>query len=247
MADFFCLRIGFSALAYRHPGGQTPTLRLCASGAGLCWCPPRHGLRPLSNGALRKCNLRNASKEPFMIRVNAAAITLCLLGALPMAASAQSTQFGPDEGEREFSISGTGSSDRNFDSGTFGVTGDLGWYLGRNMVWGFRQSINYASIEGESIEDDFWNGATRGYFNYQFLDNRARPFLGASLGGIYGDGVKDSGFAGLETGLKYYVQTKTYFLARVEYQFFFTESDEIDDAFKDDGAWAYTVGLGYNF
>ena len=83
-----------------------------------------------------------------------------LLGALPMAASAQSTSFGPEEGDREFSISGTGSSDQSFDSGSFGVTGDLGWYLRNNVVAGIRQSVNYASIEGEDITDDFWNGTT---------------------------------------------------------------------------------------
>ena len=116
-----------------------------------------------------------------MIRFKTAAITFCLLGALPMAVSAQSSQFGPDEGDREFSLAGTGSNDRDFNSGSFG--------------------------------------------------------------GIYGDGVKDSAFAGLEAGLKYYVQTKTYFLARAEYQFLFSDTN----AFQNDGIWAYTVGLGYNF
>lgn len=161
-----------------------------------------------------------------MNRVNTAAITLCVLGALPMAVSAQSPVFGPDEGDREFTLSGTGSNDRDFDSGSFGVTADLGWYLRTNLVAGARQSINYASIEGESIKDDFWNGSTRGYLNYQFLDDRARPFVGGSLGGIYGDGVKDSAFAGLETGIKYYVQTKTFFLTRAEYQFFFSDTSD---------------------
>lgn len=182
-----------------------------------------------------------------MNRVNTAAMTICLLSALPLAATAQSSQFGPAEGDREFSISGTGSNDRDFNSGSFGVTGDLGWYLQNELVAGVRQSVNYASIEGESLKDDFWNGTTRGYLNYQFLTDRARPFVGASLGGIYGDGVKDSTFAGLETGMKYYVQRKTYFLARVEYQFFFSSTSDATDAFQDDGAWAYTVGLGYNF
>ncbi|MFN2327393.1 MAG: hypothetical protein ABR612_00615 [Chromatocurvus sp.] len=101
------------------------------------------------------------------------------------------------EGDREFSISGTGSSDQDFDSGTFGVTGDMGWFLQDHVVTGVRQSVNYASIKGERIDNDFWNGSTRGYVNYQFMDDRARPFVGASfvgasLGGVYGDGVKDS-------------------------------------------------------
>lgn len=182
-----------------------------------------------------------------MIRVNTAAITLCLFGALPVAAIAETIQFGPDQDEQEFSISGTGSSDQEFNSGSFGVTGDLGWYLGDSLVAGIRQSVNYASISGESITNDFWNGSTRGYANYQFLDDRARPFVGGSLGGIYGDGVNNSAFAGLEAGLKYYVQSKTYFLSRVEYQFLFDSTSDASDSFQDDGIWAYTVGLGYNF
>lgn len=182
-----------------------------------------------------------------MIRFNTAAITFCFVSALPMAASAQYLETRPRQGDHEFSISGTGSSDQSFNSGSFGVTSDLGWYLQDQMVVGLRQSINYASIEGESIEDDFWNGSTRGYLNYQFLGDRARPFVGGSLGGIYGDGVKDSAFAGLEVGLKYYVQTETYLLTRVEYQFLFSSTSDATDAFQDDGIWAYTVGLGYNF
>ncbi len=182
-----------------------------------------------------------------MIKINTAAIAACLLGALPLVASAQPLVAGPQQDDREFSLSGTGSSDRKFDSGSIGVTGEMGWYLQNDMVAGIRQSINYASIEGKSIKDDFWNGSTRGYLNYQFLQNQARPFVGASLGGIYGDGVKNSAFAGLETGIRYYVQEKTYFLGRVEYQFFFSSTNDATDAFQDDGAWAYTLGLGYNF
>jgi len=176
-------------------------------------------------------------------------IALCVVGSMPIAVSAQDTtraQFGPSIGDREFSLSGTGSSDKDFDNGTFGVTGDLGWYYSDQMVLGIRQSLNYANIKGESLKDDFWNGSTRGYLNYHFGEAHIRPFVGGSLGLIYGDGVKDSGFTGLEGGAKYYVLPNTYLLGRVEYQWFFDRSSDADDAFKD-GAWAYTVGMGYNF
>ena len=178
-----------------------------------------------------------------------AAITLCFASALPIAATAQETprtNFGPVAGDREFSISGTGSSDRKFDSGSFGVVGEYGWYTQDHMVFGIRQSVNYASIKGENIKDDFWNGSTRGYFNHHFGTTQSRPFLGGSLGLIYGDGVRDSAFAGLEGGMKYYVQEKTYVLGRAEYQWFFNRSRDVTDNFRD-GAWAFTLGLGYNF
>lgn len=177
-------------------------------------------------------------------------IALVLACALPISAIAQqrsTSGLGPAAGDREMSISGAGSSDRRFKGGSFGVTGDYGWYQSPQMVWGIRQSVNYASIRGENITNDFWNGSTRAYGNYHFGQTQTRPFVGGSLGFVYGDGVKNSGFSGLETGVKYYMREKTYFLARVEYQFFFSKSrSEFEDSFKD-GAWAYTVGLGYNF
>ncbi len=204
-------------------------------------------MRQLRIGAFRKYTLNNVGKDFLMIRANTAAITFYLLGALPLAASAQSSNIGPDKGDREFSLSGTGSSDQDFDSASLGISADLGWYVNDKMVAGIRQSVNYADIQGENATDDFWNGATRGYINHHFMDDRARPFVGASLGGIYGDGVKETAFAGLETGIKYYVRTKTFILARAEYQFLFSDTDDASDAFQDDGSWAYTVGLGYLF
>lgn len=168
-----------------------------------------------------------------------------LAASLPTVALAQGS-VGPSDGDREFTLSGTGTSDKDFDNSSMGVSADLGWYTSSNMVWGIRQSINYADIEGEDATDDFWNGSTRGYFDYHFLDGAARPFIGASLGGIYGDGVKDSAFAGLEVGLKYYVLENTFIMGRAEYQFFFSDGDEAEDNF-DDGALAYVLGIGYHF
>ncbi|WP_372981896.1 hypothetical protein [Marinobacter sediminum] len=178
--------------------------------------------------------------------------TLMFVGALsvlPLAAAVQADRhhdYGPESGDREFSLSATGGSDRDFDNSSIGLSGDLGWYLQPNVVVGIRQSANYADIEGESASDDFWNGSTRGYADYQFGHHRFRPLVGASLGAVYGDAVKDSGFAGLEAGAKYYVLPKTYLLGRAEYQWFFDSSSDSDDNF-DDGAWVYTVGIGFNF
>ena len=154
--------------------------------------------------------------------------------------------YGPVDGNREFSLSGTGSSDKSFDNSSFGISGDYGWFTSDKSVWGIRQSINFADIEGEDLSNDFWNGSTRGYYDYHFLDGKWRPFVGASLGAIYGDGVKDSAFAGLEFGVKYYVLPKTYILARAEYQFFCSDSDSASDNWED-GAFAYVFGMGYNF
>ncbi|OIN08060.1 hypothetical protein [Oceanisphaera psychrotolerans] len=169
-----------------------------------------------------------------------------LIPVYSQAQGMQSHSMGPHQGDREFSLSGTGTSSKDFDNSSFGVSADVGWYLSDRTVAGVRQSISYADIEGEDISDDFWNGSTRGYIDYHFGSNAARPFVGASLGGIYGDGVKDTGTAGLEAGLKYYVLDSTYILARAEYQFLFDSGSSANDNF-DDGAWAYVFGIGFNY
>jgi hypothetical protein len=170
---------------------------------------------------------------------------LCLtLGLLPAFAAAQSV--GPVAGEREILLSGAGSSDRRFNSGSIGISGDYGWYRTSQTLYGIRQSVNYATIRGASLRDDFWNGSTRGFMNWHLSDAAFRPFVGASLGAVYGNGVRDSGFAGLELGFKHYVNPKTFVAARGEYQWFFQRSRQINDTFRS-GAWAYTLGVGYNF
>jgi hypothetical protein len=168
------------------------------------------------------------------------------LVAFPASAAEPARSVGPVTGDREFTLSGTGSSDRDFDNSSFGISADLGWYYSERTLIGVRQSVSYADIEGESISDDFWNGATRGFVDYHFGGAYWRPFLGASLGVVYGDGISDSAFGGLEVGMKYYVLEKTFLMGRAEYQWFFDSSSDARDNF-DDGAWAYTIGMGYNF
>lgn len=153
------------------------------------------------------------------------------------------TERGPVKGDRELTIAGTGSSDQDVDNGTYGISGDIGWYLSDNFQLGLRQSFNYVQVEGG---DDRSNGATRAFVNYHFDLGAARPFVGLSAGGIYGDGVDDTGFGGPEAGLKYYVRQKTFLFARAEYQYFFESSDDIEDNFED-GSFAYGVGVGYHF
>jgi hypothetical protein len=43
-----------------------------------------------------------------------------------------------------------------------------------------------------------------------------------------------------------HVKDKTFIELQVEYQFLFDDADQIDDRF-DDGAFFYTLGIGYNF
>lgn len=169
-----------------------------------------------------------------------------LIGLAPAIAMAQGgVVHGPQAGDRELTLSGTGSSKSSMDAATFGVSGGLGWFYTDELEFGVRQGMGYADLPGTS--DNRWNGNTRGFADYHFVvGERARPFVGVSLGAAYGDAVHDSAFGGLEAGLKYYVRSKTFIMGAVEYQYFFTNLNHIDDGFED-GAFAYTLGIGYHF
>lgn len=148
----------------------------------------------------------------------------------------------PTQGSREVTLSGAGGSDKSFDNTLFNIEGTYGKYLSSETLLGVRQSIGVAKTEGD---DSRWNGATRFFADYHFGD-RYRPYVGASLGYIYGDGVEETFIAGPEVGLKAYVLENTFIAANIEYQFLFDHADDADSQF-DDGAFAYSVGMGFNF
>ena len=164
---------------------------------------------------------------------------------IPTLSQAQGTYegVGPKQGDREFSLSGAGKSDKNFDNGGFGLSGDMGWYINDQTVAGVRQSVSWAAVNDGS---DQVQGATKGFIDYHFGQNQFRPFVGASLGAIYGDGVKETGSAGLELGAKYYVLPSTFLQARAEYNFLFDSDNSVGNNY-DNGSWDYVVGMGYNF
>jgi len=170
--------------------------------------------------------------KKFMTLVAAAAL------AAPLAAMAA-----PEAGEKSFTVSGTGASDNDFDGNAFGVSAELGYYNTDRLLLGVRQSVN--GTAGDAVADE-WNGSTRGFVDYHFGDGAARPFVGANLGYIYGESVNESGTAGLELGLKYFVLDKTFISVGAEYQFLFEDGDDADDQFED-GVYLYTVGVGFNF
>ncbi len=174
-----------------------------------------------------------------MQRKHWAALTAAMIVGLP-ASNALAAQAA---GDKAFTISGTGASDKNFDSTTFGTTAELGWFLSDPVEVGLRQSVNIFSSDNA---DNSTSGATRGFIDYHFGQNTVVPYLGANIGGIYGENVHDTGAAGLETGLKFYVKEKTFVAFQVEYDFLFDNANDIDNQFND-GAFFYTLGVGFNF
>ena len=177
----------------------------------------------------------------------AAAATLLLL--VPAAALAQTTvpvpgDFARRAGEHEFTLGGGGATNKDFDNSFGGVNFSYGWYTSPTQEWVVRQSVNYSNPNNGPQR---WNGSTRVAFDQHFAARGAlRPFVGANLGGVYGEGVSDTFAAGLEGGAKFYVQPRTFVYAMAEYGWFFRHARSLDNRFSD-GQFNWGVGIGFNF
>ena len=138
-----------------------------------------------------------------------------LLVAAMVPAMAMAT---PSTGDREITLSGAGASDNDFDQNGISLQGSWGEYLSPSSLWGVRQSIGISDSEGEETNFD---GSTRVFYDYHFGAGNTRPFIGASIGGIYGEQVDESFIAGPEIGIKHWVKEDVFITGMMEYQFLF--------------------------
>ncbi len=146
-------------------------------------------------------------------------------------------------GPWEFTLSGAGNNNKDFNAGAFGANLSLGYFFNDVVELSGRQTITY----GDSGPTTSWSGSTRVAVDFHFpVSPHLRPFIGANLGFVYGDGVHDTMEAAPEAGLKYFVNNTTFLFGMAEYQFFFDNSDSLDSGF-DNGQFVYTIGMGLRF
>jgi len=177
------------------------------------------------------------------------------LFATPLALVAQTTttttgsyaspsDWGPRAGDRELTLGGSGFSNKDLDGSNGGVSASLGWFLNDTLEFSVRQNVSYVNPEGG---DSSWAGITRVALDQHILARGAvRPFVGVNFGGVYGEDVNETWLAGLEAGVKFYVKEQTFIFALVDYGWSFDDGDDADDTFSD-GAFTWTVGIGFNF
>jgi hypothetical protein len=147
-----------------------------------------------------------------------------------------------DQGTREFTLVGSGSSDEDFDATTLSVEAGYGYFFTDNMEIVLRQGLAYAELPG----DDDWNASTRLALDYNFGMDPVYPFLGANIGYLYGDTVEEQFVAGPEAGLKFFANEAAFLFGLIEYEFLFEDADEAEENF-DDGRFVYSLGIGFIF
>ena len=141
-----------------------------------------------------------------------------------------------EEGDWSLELAGSGSNDRDFDSGSVGVNFELGYFMTKELALGVRQGLNWADSEESG---SFWSGSTFVFLDYHFDMDRWQPYVGANIGYTYGD-IADTWSAGPEGGVKYFVNTTTYVDLGVSYQF------DLEEGF-DEGGFLYSLALGFKW
>lgn len=170
-------------------------------------------------------------------RIIAMGMVLAAVAAANLAVAQDLPEF--REGDRTFALSGSGSSDNDFDTTVASIEFEYGVFFTDTVAGMLRQGIGFADT-GDGSD---WNGSTRLALDWFFPTEAAVPFLGANIGYLYGDTVEEQFIAGPEAGLRVFVNETTFVNAVIEYQFLFEDADEADETF-DDGRFVYALGLG---
>lgn len=168
------------------------------------------------------------------------------LSVVMAGAAAYAQQDDPDfnKGDRTFSVSGSGSSDEDFDSNNGTMDLELGYFVADALSVAVRQGLGFADYNNGR---DDWTGSTRLGLDWFFVDlGRVHPYVGASIGYIYGDGVEEQFIAGPDAGVRFFLNDTTYLTLGVEYQFLFEDSDEAEETYND-GRFVYGLGMGLRF
>src|SRR4051794_32586289 len=113
----------------------------------------------------------SSSKETKETNMQTKWIAIALVSAALPAGQALAAQ---DAGDKTLTISGTGSSDKNFNTNTFGTSANLGYFLSDPIEVGLRQNIN---VFNRDNGPDAWSGATVVYGDWNITKSTWVPFI----------------------------------------------------------------------
>ena len=168
-------------------------------------------------------------------------ITLLTLSAASLAFASQES-LSLEQGAKTLTFGGSGASDKDFDSNVMSLNGGLGFFFTQNAAVVLRQEVNVS----DNTNDRAWSGSTRVAGDYHFGNGSFRPYIGANIGYLYGDGVEEQFIAGPELGLKAFITPKAFVYVNAEYQILFDDADQVNDNFND-GRFVYSLGLGFKW
>ena len=149
--------------------------------------------------------------------------------------------FGPDRGQLEFTLAGSGQADIDFERSAASFVIDANLYLTRDWSAGLRQSVGLV----ERDDDPETSLSTSLFTQYHFGRGQLRPFVGVAVGYSYGEEVSETFFGGPEVGTRFYLQRRAFLFARVSYDVLLN-NDEGDEG-GTDGRLLSSFGVGFSF
>lgn len=147
---------------------------------------------------------------------------------------------GPNAGNWEATLTGTGQSDDEFESSAFGVTGSLGRYLTKNWLVTFKQGLTLDEESALTGDSTLVNGRSVLQGAYQFDMAKWQPYIGMNVGYVYGASTDDEAIFGPELGLKYFVNESTFMFGNIGYEVPFDEC-------CNNGSVPYSLGIGFTY
>lgn len=151
--------------------------------------------------------------------------------------------YGARTGDWEFTLGGSGASNKEMDDSLGGLNFSVGYFLTDTFEVAARQSVNYSNAAGGGGAN--YDASTFIAVDQHFGSGRFRPFVGLNVGALYGENTSDTWAAGIEGGLKFYVLPKTFLFAIADYAWSFKGSKSPTHNFND-GAFLWSVGVGFN-
>src|SRR3569623_1736299 len=94
-----------------------------------------------------------------------------------VAADMKGRSFEPKAGDNEFTLSGGGTSKKQFDRSTVTLSLIYGKYITDSWQWSIRQGAFGADV----ASDNHWNCASRLAVYYHWYFDRWRPLVGLNL------------------------------------------------------------------
>lgn len=163
-------------------------------------------------------------------------LSLALLLVIVVPVNAQLHQ-----GSTELTLSGSGSSDKQFHDTNLDANVGIGYMLTNELEIGIRQGASYQHSDGGG---DNLVGETRAALDWNFDLGKLQPYVGATLGARYGDGV--SYIAGPEVGIRYWMNTDTAIFVSAAYDFSSKDFSGLRNE-ASDGQFVYRAGLSFSF
>jgi len=172
-----------------------------------------------------------------MLRTGIVIAALCLL--VPTFALAQSSSRGPVE----ITLGASGNNGPNFNGFDAAGTGSVGYFFADPLELKLTQSAAYSDLGGARG----WDASTELGLDFHMpIADTLLPYVGANIGYVYGNQVRDTWEAAPEAGIKWFVTPSTFIYGSVEYQFFFSQNSTAASALRN-GQFIYGVGIGFRF